>query len=207
MPLIVAEPGVGKTNFLSGLARRIEQARPNLDVIAVKAGILTAGTLLDSERENLLGALLKEAHRDGAVLCLEHLEYAVAGSPHATAMLGDALDRGAMLAGTTLPDRQSRIESYPLARRIEVIALEEPGAGDTFLVLQAAAGAIAVHHGVAIGEELLQAVVDRSIPLAGHLPAKAIALLDSAAGRASLNRAPALTLIDIYLAASCLPEG
>jgi ATP-dependent Clp protease ATP-binding subunit ClpA len=66
---------------------------------------------------------------------------------------------------------------------------------------------LAAHHGVAIDAPVVEAAVARSLTLAGPLPDKAVALMDAAAARAALLKQPAVTLCDVYLAASRMREG
>lgn len=203
LALIVGESGVGKTNLVRAVARKLKQWRPSLRVMSVELSAVMSGTLFDSERESLLMALLKGAtDQPGTVVVLEHVEMALMGVPRGHLLLGEALDRGARLIGTTLPGYLSRFEVAPLARRLQVTELAEMSLSETGEVLRVLRGRIAEHHKIAIDELLLNAVVETAFSLAGHFPAKAISLLDGAAARALLAGESELSLFDVYSAAS-----
>jgi ATP-dependent Clp protease ATP-binding subunit ClpA len=162
-----------------------------------------AGTLFDSERESLLIALLKDVEEQPeTVVVLEHLEMALMGVPRGHLLVGQALDRGARLIGTTLPSHVSRFEIAPLPRRLQVTELTEMSLSETAEVLSMLRDRIAEHHQIGIDESLLSAVLDTALSLTGHFPAKAISLLDGAAARAVLAGEIELSLFDIYTAAA-----
>jgi len=198
--LILGAAGTGKTNLLHGAASLL--AGHQRKVLVVNTGTLMAGTLFESEREAVLMTLLREAGDSGAVLALEQAEWAVIGVPRGPVLLREALDRGARLMATTSMDHCRRFEIHPLASRLEVVQLSELCAGDTCRVLEALRPAIITHHGVRIDAEVEHAVVERSLSMEGLLPGKAVGLLDAAAAYASLSRSPAVTLMDVYLAAA-----
>jgi len=200
LPLILGEAGTGKTNLLHGVASLL--ARRKRKVLAVNVGAIMAGTLFESERETLLSSVLREAGDSGAVLALEQAEWALIGVPRGLALLRDALDRGVRLMATAPTDYRGRFGIHPLAARLEVVHLGELCAGDAYRVLEALAPSIATHHAVQIDAEIQQAVVERSLSMEGSLPGKAVGLLDAAVARASLNGSSAVTLVDVYLAAS-----
>jgi len=203
LPLIAGESGVGKTNLVRAVARKFKQLRPAFKVMSVELGAVMAGTLFDSERESLLIALLKDViDEPETIVVMEHLEMALIGVPRGHLLLGQALDQRARLIGTTLPAYQSRFDIEPLSRRVQIAELTEMGLGETTEVLRELRGRIADHHQVEIAEPLLDAVVDTALPLAGHLPAKAISLLDSAAARAVLAGESELGRFDLYAAAA-----
>jgi len=165
-----------------------------------------AGTLPDSERENLLGELLEEAEEGSeTVLGLEHLELGLLGNPRGSFLLSQALDQGIRVIGTILPPFVSVVCTDPLFRRIDLVNLEEMGRVESLEVLQCLQERIALHHGVRIGNAALEAAVDRSISLAGPLPAKAVKLLDAAAARARLAGASQVDLCHVYIAATEFP--
>jgi ATP-dependent Clp protease ATP-binding subunit ClpA len=207
LPLIVGESGVGKTNLVHAVARRLRQVRPAFKVLSVELGAVMAGTLFDSERESLLIALLKDVTDEpDTIVVMEHLEMAMLGVPRGHLLLGQALDQGARLIGTTLPGYQSGFEVEPLSRRIRVTELAEMGISETRDVLSALREQIAQHHQLQLGESLLESVVETALPLEGHFPAKAISLLDAAAALAVLASESELSLFDIYSAAARLRE-
>ncbi|HEY7543531.1 MAG TPA: AAA family ATPase [Blastocatellia bacterium] len=187
LALIVGESGVGKTNLLYEVARRLRASRNRFRVISVDMGIMFAGTLFDSERENLLSKLLDEATEDSrTVVALEHIDLAVSIAPQGAMLLARAIDRGARLIGTALPALASRLETATLARRLQVIELGELSLSESEKVIMSVKDSIALHHGVETEDDVAREAVDFSLGLAGRLPAKAIALLDAAAGMASI---------------------
>ncbi len=202
LPLILGEAGTGKTNLLHGAANLL--ARRQRKVLAVNTGAIMAGTLFESEREALLMSVLREAVNSGAVLALEQAEWAVIGVPRGLVLLREALDRGVGLMATSSTDHSSRFSIHPLASRLEIVQLSELCAGDTCLVLEALRPSIATHHGVRIDAEVEHAAVKRSLSMEGWLPGKAVGLLDAAAAHASFTGSSAVTLMDVFLAASRL---
>jgi ATP-dependent Clp protease ATP-binding subunit ClpA len=210
MPLVVAASGVGKTNFVHGVARALAGLRRvSTDVVAVDLGALFSGTLFSSERETLLGDLLDEVVASPAtVLAMEHVELACAPAeaPHGPHLLAHALDRGARLVGTTLPQHVQPFTLAPLARRIHVIELAPLEPDAVLSVLLAHRDRIGGHHGVAIPDAVVRAAADEVRSLAGPIPATAIALLDAAAVRAAMDREAEVGFHHLYLAAARLPE-
>jgi ATP-dependent Clp protease ATP-binding subunit ClpA len=203
LPLIVGESGVGKTNLVRVAARRLKVCRPAFKVVSVELSAVMAGTLFDSERESLLIALLKDvSDQPETVVVLEHLEMALIGVPRGHLLLGQALDAGARLIGTTLPGFLSRFEIEPLTRRLQVTELTEMSMSETGEVLVALRERIAAHHRIQIEETLLNPVIETALPLAGHFPAKAISLLDAAAARAVLANEDKLSLFEVHAAAA-----
>ncbi|MEK6324268.1 MAG: AAA family ATPase [Acidobacteriota bacterium] len=207
LPLIVGESGVGKTNLVRAVTRKLKQCRPAFKVMSIELSAVMAGTLFDSERESLLIALLKDMEEQPqAVFVLEHLEMALIGVPRGHLLLGQALDRSARLIGTTLPGYLTRFEIAPLTRRLQVTELSAMSLSETAGVLLALRDRIAAHHNIAIEETLLSAVIETALPVTGHFPAKAISLLDAAAARAVLAGEAELSLFDIYTAAARFRE-
>ncbi len=206
-PVIVGEAGVGKSNLLHAMTRRLAEIRESWRVLQVDLGVLTAGATLDSERENLLAAVLREASQDSVtVLALERLEQGVAFAPRGRFVLAQAIEQGSRLVGTVLPEFLEALQVSPLARHLDIIQLDVLDPGSTHEVLRALCARVAQHHQVEIDAAALQAVVDRSLSLAGPLPAKAITLLDAAAARASLAGAERVDLYHVYSAAADFPE-
>jgi ATP-dependent Clp protease ATP-binding subunit ClpA len=199
LPLILGGPGTGKSNLLSGVATVL--APRGTKLLAVNAGALMAGTLFESERENILLTLLREAADTGAVLALEQAEW-VLSTPRAPALLRDALDGGARLVATSAPDRRTQFDTPPLGIRLEIVELRELGVEDACRVLESMRASLTAHHGVAIGAEVERAAVERALSMNGFLPGKAVGLLDAAAARARLTGSAEVTLMDVYLAAS-----
>jgi len=206
LPLIVAESGVGKTNLIHAVARRLKLCRP-WRVLSVDLSAVMAGTLFDSERESLLTALLNDVKdQPETVVVLEHLEMGIVGVPRGHLLLAQALDRGARLIGTTLPGYLAKFAIEPLTRRLQITELLETSLSETAEVLAALRDRIACHHQIAIDEALLAQVIETGIPLTGHFPAKAISLLDAAAGRAVLAGEEGLSMFDVHAAADRFRE-
>jgi len=205
LSLIVGESGVGKTNLVRAVARRLRQCDPAFRVVTIEMGALMSGTLFHSERENLLIELLHDLNeRPKSVLVMEHLEMALMDVPRGHLLLGEALDHGARLIGTTLPKFRSRFEIEPLMRRLQMIEVAELSLTEALETLQALRTRIAEHHHIAIEETLLDSIIRTSQSLTGRFPAKAISLLDGAASRAVLAGEAELSLFDVYTAAAAV---
>jgi hypothetical protein len=173
----------------------------------VDLACLMAGVLWDHEREKLFNIALEEAAASGSmVLVLERLELAVATVPLTPWLLAGALNR-ARLAATCLPSSVQQLDEGPLARRMDLIEITELAREDAAAVLGHLRDTLVAHHGVAIDAPVVEAVVARSLSLAGKLPDKAVTLLDAAAARAALLKQPEVTLSDVYLAASRMKEA
>jgi len=208
LPLIVGESGVGKSNLLHAIARRLAGCRPAAAILCVDLPRALAGTLFEAEREDLVAALLSEvAAAPGRVLALERLECAVAEVPHGSALLTHALDNGLRLVGTTLPGMEHAIVRGPLGRRVQVVTLAEPTAAETAEALRLLRPRIAAHHGVEIDESLLAVTVKAARPLHGCMPARAVLVLDEAASRAALCGAQEVSPDDILCAARSCAGG
>ena len=206
MPVIVGDSGVGKTNLMCGLAAAMNRHRPEMDVIAVDLAGMMAGTLFASEREALLVELLEAVRSSNAVVALEHLELALREVPHGALLLAKHLDAGARLVGTILPPYLPTFRGEPLARRLHIVELAELSPQDTLEVLLSLRKAISEHHRIAlIDESCVRACVRVAANLEGPFPATAIAVLDSAAGRASLG-AGLMGPDDVYFAADRYSE-
>jgi len=200
LPLVLGDAGTGKTNLLYGVASLLAPRERN--VLAVNMGALMAGTLFESEREALLVSLLREARDSGAVLAMEQAEWGVIGVPRSLVLLREALDHGVRLIATSAQEYGSRFQVHPLGSRLDVVQLKQLCKYDTCLVLESLRPSIAAHHGVVLDAEVEKGAVDRSLSMDGSLPGKAVGLLDNAAAHASLTGNAAVTLIDVYLAAS-----
>lgn len=205
-PVIVGEPGSGKTNLLYKVAGLLARARPDWDMVSVDLAKVLAAAVWEGERVKLLAALLDETASCNLVVALERLELATTATPLASWMLAGALDCGARLIGACLPHFAPELEAGPLAHGIDLIKLTELICEDAHAALNRMRAALAAHHGVQIDADIVAAALDRSLSLAGSLPGKAIALLDAAAGRAALLRQPTVTLCDVYLMASRMKD-
>jgi ATP-dependent Clp protease ATP-binding subunit ClpA len=200
LPLIVGDPGTGKTNLLLGVARLLAQR--GREVLSVNMGAVMAGTLFESEREALLRTLLREARELDVVLAMEQAEWALLGTPRSLVLLREALDHGVRMIATSVPEHACRFTAHSLGSRLDAVQLKQLCASDTRCILEALQPSIAAHHRVEIAAEIEHAAVERSLPMEGFLPGKAVRLLDAAAARASLVQSSAVTLMDVYIAAS-----
>jgi ATP-dependent Clp protease ATP-binding subunit ClpC len=204
MPLVLGDAGTGKSNLLQGIARLLAQR--GREILAVNMGAVMAGTLFESEREALLRALLREAHELDSVLAMEQAEWALMGVPRGLVLLREALDHGVRMIATTAPEHASRFNAHPLASRLETVRLKELCPSDTRRILEQLRPSIAGHHRVEIAADVEHEAVERSRPMQGALPGKTVKLLDAAAARASLSGSSVVSLMDIYIAASRMPE-
>jgi hypothetical protein len=188
LAVLSGEPGVGKTNLLAGIGRKLHEHKPDLELVSVDIGRLFAGTFLDAERENLLQTVLDEAKEsEKTVLALEHMEILPLGTRRPVEhVIAEALDHGLGLLGTVLSDHLPFLRRPVLEHRMLVIELDEPSEEETLEILTALRGAIAEHHRVTIDDVCLRLCVVSSRDLPGCFPAKAIRLLDHAASRAAL---------------------
>jgi type VI secretion system protein VasG len=208
LPMFVGAAGVGKSNLLYAVARRLAEARPDWKLLSVDLASLLGGAAWEGEREKLFQMALGEAAANGAAaLAIERLDLALITIPLAPWLLAAALDRGARLIATCLPPAFEKLSRGPLARRLEPIEVTELAREDaSAAVLGHLRETLACHHGVAIDAPVAEAAVKRSLTLAGALPDKAIMLLDAAAARAALLKEPGVTECDVYLAASRMKE-
>jgi ATP-dependent Clp protease ATP-binding subunit ClpA len=206
LSVIVGKSGVGKTNLLYGVARKLSEFHPPRRVVAVDLGVLMAGTLFDSERENLLSALLREAHASpDTMLVMEHLELALSGVPRGPWLLAQAVDQGLKLIGTVLDARGLDVE--PLARRIQKVELTEPWPEEMAEMLLILRDRIARHHRVRIDDSIVCAAIENARWITGCLPARAINLLDAAAVKAAMGGRHEVSLSDIYYCVSMFPQA
>ena len=196
-PVIVGEPGVGKTALVEGLAQRIAFAAvpDNLmdhAVLALDLGALVAGTKLRGEFEERMKNILREVAEAGNVLLfIDELHMLVGtgstqGSTDAANLLKPALSRGELrcIGSTTLAEYRKHIErDSALSRRFQLVLVEEPTQEQAVTILRGLKETYEVHHGVKITDAAIHAAVrlsSRYVP-DRFLPDKAIDLIDHAA--------------------------
>ena len=198
-PVLIGEPGVGKSAVAEGLAQRIVQGNvPELllgkRIMSLDIGSMVAGTKYRGEFEERLKNVMEELHKAGNVLLfIDEIHTiigagATEGSLDAANILKPALSRGEIqcIGATTLDEYRKHIEKdAALERRFQPVVVGEPTAEETLSILYGLRDRYEAHHKVRITDEALAAAVklsDRYIP-DRYLPDKAIDLMDEAASR------------------------
>ena len=199
-PVLIGEPGVGKTAIVEGLAQRIvagdiPESLKGKRVVALDIGALIAGSKYRGEFEERFKAVLREiAESEGQIITfIDELHTVIGagaaeGAVDAGNMLKPMLARGELRAigATTLDEYRKHVEKDPaLERRFQPVLVEEPSVDDTIAILRGLKERYEVHHGVRIQDSaLVAAAVLSSRYVSGRfLPDKAIDLIDEAASR------------------------
>jgi ATP-dependent Clp protease ATP-binding subunit ClpB len=213
-PVLIGEPGVGKTAIVEGLARRIvegdvPESLKHKRLIALDLGAMVAGAKFRGEFEERLKAVLKEITDSGGevVTFIDEMHTVVGagaaeGSMDASNMLKPLLARGElrMIGATTLDEYRKYVEKDPaLERRFQPVHVGEPSVEDTIAILRGLKERYEVHHGVRIQDAALvgAAMLSDRYLTGRFLPDKAIDLVDEAASKLRIEIDSMPTEIDV----------
>jgi ATP-dependent Clp protease ATP-binding subunit ClpB len=203
-PVLIGEPGVGKTAIVEGIAQRIvrgdvPESLKNKRVVALDMGALVAGAKFRGEFEDRLKAVLKEVETAAGqiVLFIDEIHTIVGagaaeGAMDAANLLKPALARGELrcIGATTLDEYQKRIEKdAALERRFQPVYVSQPSVEDTIAILRGLKERYELHHGIRIQDAALVAAAtlsDRYLT-ERFLPDKAIDLVDEAAAKIKME--------------------
>ena len=213
-PVLIGEPGVGKTAIVEGLANRIvagdvPESLNNRRVVALDIGAMVAGSKYRGEFEDRLKAVLKEiADSEGQIITFVDELHTVVGAGAAEGavdagnMIKPMLARGElrMIGATTLDEYRKHVEKdAALERRFQPVTVGEPSVTDAIAILRGLKERYEVHHGVRIQDAALvaAAVLSDRYVTGRFLPDKAIDLMDEAASRLRIEIDSMPTEIDV----------
>lgn len=203
-PVLIGDPGVGKTAIVEGIAQRIinndipEGLRGNR-ILTLDMGALVAGTKFRGEFEERIKAILKavEGEDSGIILFIDELHLLVGagntgGGMDASNLLKPALARGQLhcIGATTIVEYKKYIEKdAALERRFQKVLVEEPSVEDTISILRGLKERYELHHGIRIKDQALvkAAMLSARMIQDRFLPDKAIDLIDEAAAMVKMN--------------------
>jgi ATP-dependent Clp protease ATP-binding subunit ClpB len=203
-PVLIGEPGVGKTAIVEGLARRIvsgdvPESLKGKRLLVLDIGALVAGAKFRGEFEERLKAVIREVQEadDGIILFIDEMHTLVGagaaeGATDASNLLKPALARGELrcIGATTLDEYRKYIEKdAALERRFQQVYAAEPSVEDSIAILRGLKERYEIHHGVRIKDEALVAAATLSnrYITSRFLPDKAIDLVDEAASRLKME--------------------
>ena len=203
-PVLIGEPGVGKTAVVEGLARRIASgdvpdSLKDKRLLSLDLGALVAGAKFRGEFEERLKSVIKEVQKSEGriILFIDELHTIVGagsseGGTDASNLLKPALARGELKAigATTLDEYRKYIEKdAALERRFQQVYCQEPSVEDTIAILRGLREKYEVHHGVRINDEALvaAAILSNRYITTRFMPDKAIDLVDEAASRIKIE--------------------
>ncbi|MBL3656320.1 ATP-dependent chaperone ClpB [Fulvivirga sediminis] len=203
-PILLGEPGVGKTAIVEGMAQRIvdgdvpENLKDKI-LISLDMGLLVAGAKYKGEFEERLKAVIKEVSDSNGqiILFIDEIHTLIGagggeGAMDAANLLKPALARGELhaIGATTLKEYQKYVEKdKALERRFQSVMVNEPSAQDAISILRGIKDKYEIHHGVRIKDDAVIAAVELSNRYISdrHLPDKAIDLMDEAASKLRLE--------------------
>lgn len=203
-PVLIGEPGVGKTAIVEGLARRVAsgdvpESLKDKRLLSLDMGSLVAGAKFRGEFEERLKAVITEVVKSEGqiILFIDELHTIVGagaseGSMDASNLLKPALSRGELhvIGATTLDEYRKYIEKdAALERRFQQVYCAEPGVEDTIAILRGLREKYEIHHGVTIEDEALvsAAILSNRYITNRFMPDKAIDLVDEAASRLKME--------------------
>ncbi|GLQ32881.1 type VI secretion system ATPase TssH [Litoribrevibacter albus] len=204
-PILVGEPGVGKTAVVEGLALRVvanevPSVLQGVEIHSLDLGLLQAGASIKGEFENRLKDVINEVKNSPTpiIVFIDEAHTLIgaggtAGQNDAANLLKPALARGEFrsIAATTWAEYKKYFEKDPaMTRRFQVIKVEEPTPEDATQMLRGIAASLREHHGVYIRDDAIDAAIQLSIRYlpSRQLPDKAISLLDTSCARIALTQ-------------------